>query len=47
MEAYNKSTAPLIGYYQKLGLLVPVSADGTPEEIYRRTVAALNEQAVG
>jgi adenylate kinase len=47
MGAYNKSTAPLIDYYEKLGLLVSVSADGTPEEIYRRTVAALNEQAVG
>lgn len=46
MEAYEKSTAPLIDFYRKKGLLVPISAEGTPEEIYQRSVAALNARAV-
>ncbi len=46
MEAYEKSTAPLIAFYRKQGLLVSISADGTPEQIYQRSVAALNARAV-
>jgi adenylate kinase len=46
MQAYETSTAPLIDYYQRRGLLVCVSAEGTPEEIYQRSVAALNARAV-
>jgi len=41
MDAYKKSTAPLTDYYRERGLLVSVSADGTPEEIFQRTVEAL------
>ncbi len=41
LEAYDRSTAPLIDFYQKLGLLLPVSAKGSPEEICERTVQAL------
>lgn len=41
MEAYERSTAPLIGFYQERGLLVDVAADGPPEQILTRTVAAL------
>lgn len=37
MEAYEKSTRPLIDFYQNRGLLVTIPADGTPEEIYQRT----------
>jgi len=37
MEAYGKSTRPLIDFYQKRGLLVSIQADGSPEEIYQRT----------
>ena len=37
MEAYEKSTRPLIDFYQKRGLLVSISAEGSPEEIYQRT----------
>lgn len=33
MAAYEKSTAPLADYYRKKGLLIPVLADGTPEQI--------------
>lgn len=42
MEAYTRSTAPLIEFYQDLGLLVPVAATGSPEEIYARTITALS-----
>ncbi|MFO1496873.1 MAG: nucleoside monophosphate kinase [Verrucomicrobiota bacterium] len=46
MQAYEKSTAPLIDYYRRQGLLVSIAAEGTPEEIYQRSVAALNARAV-
>jgi adenylate kinase len=46
MEAYERSTAPLIAYYQRQGLLVSISADGSPEQIYDRSVAALNARSV-
>lgn len=41
LEAYEKSTAPLIDFYSELGLLVRVAASGTPEEIYDRTAQRL------
>jgi len=37
MEAYEKSTRPLIDFYKKRGLLVTIKAEGSPEEIYQRT----------
>ncbi len=37
MEAYQHSTKPLIDFYQQRGLLVTISAAGSPEEIYKRT----------
>ncbi len=40
MEAYEKSTAPLAEFYRAKGLLVLIPADGTPEEIYERTIRA-------
>jgi adenylate kinase len=42
MEVYEKSTKPLIDYYSQLGTLVTISAEGTPEDIYQRTLDALN-----
>lgn len=42
MEVYEKSTRPLINYYSQRGLLITISAEGTPEEIYQRTLARLN-----
>jgi adenylate kinase len=42
MEAYEKSTKPLIDFYKKRGLLVTVIADGSPEEIYERTLKELD-----
>ncbi|HTX20248.1 MAG TPA: nucleoside monophosphate kinase [Candidatus Aquilonibacter sp.] len=37
MKAYEQSTQPLIEFYQKRGLLITIDAEGSPEEIYRRT----------
>jgi adenylate kinase len=45
MEAYEKSTSPLTGYYRRQGLLVSVSAEGAPEEILSRTLKALDHRA--
>ena len=42
MEVYEKSTTPLADFYAKRGLLVPIAAEGTPEEILARTLVALN-----
>jgi len=42
MEVYENSTRPLIDYYAQRGVLVTVSAEGGPEEIYQRTLGALN-----
>jgi len=41
MEAYQKSTAPLAEFYRQRGLLVSIDAEGTPEEIFARSVSAL------
>lgn len=45
MAAYQSSTAPLADYYRKLDLLVTVSAEGSPEEIYQRTLQTLEARA--
>ena len=37
MKAYLTSTRPLIDFYQQRDLLVSISAEGSPEEIYQRT----------
>jgi adenylate kinase len=42
MAAYQRSTKPLIDFYDQRGLLVTISAEGTPEEICGRTLEALN-----
>jgi adenylate kinase len=41
LQAYRSSTAPLIDFYWQAGLLFEVSAAGTPEEIYERTLPGL------
>jgi len=43
MEAYDRSTAPLIHFYKNLGLLLPVVAKGTPDEILARTMDGLEK----
>ena len=42
LEAYERSTAPLIQFYKNLGLLLPIAAKGSPEEIAARTMNKLN-----
>lgn len=42
METYERSTTPLIQFYSSLGLLMPVTADGSPEDIYARTISVLD-----
>jgi adenylate kinase family enzyme len=37
MKAYETSIRPLINFYKQRGLLISISADGPPEEIYQRT----------
>jgi adenylate kinase len=44
LEAYATSTAPLIHFYRKLGLLITVPATGSPETICDRTITALRER---
>lgn len=41
MEAYEKSNRPLMEHYARTGQLLSVSADGTPEAVYRRISGAL------
>ena len=41
MAAYESSTAPLTEYYRKRNLLVSVSAEGSAEDVCRRTMATL------
>jgi adenylate kinase len=45
MEAYEKSTKPLIDFYKKRGLLVTIVAGKVPEETYQRTMKALGVAA--
>ena len=41
MQAYEQSTAPLSAFYRKRKLLVSISAEGSPEEIFERTLQKL------
>jgi adenylate kinase len=41
LDVYAKSTAPLIEYYAKRGMLKNVDADGTPAEVRSRVFAGL------
>jgi adenylate kinase len=41
LDTYQRSTAPLIDFYREMGLLVPVPATGSAEEIYARTLSLL------
>jgi adenylate kinase len=44
MEAYERSTSPLAEFYRTRGLLVSISAEGTPEDIFGRTLRALKAE---
>jgi adenylate kinase len=42
---YAKQTQPLIEYYQKLGLLRRVDAEGSVEDVFARIERVLNSPA--
>jgi adenylate kinase len=44
MDAYRRSTTPLIEFYRQRDLLLTISAEGLPAEILQRTVDALGGQ---
>jgi adenylate kinase len=44
LAAYRESTEPLINFYRELGLLLTVSADGSPDEIFARTITSLEHK---
>jgi len=46
MDAYERSTKPLVDYYRGKGLLVCVAAEGSPEEIFARAHAALEQRGL-
>ena len=41
MEAYERSTTPLADFYRRRNLLLSIPADGSPEQIFKRTLDAL------
>jgi adenylate kinase len=43
LQAYEKSTAPVVEFYKKLCLLIEVEAKGSPEEICKRTMGKVQE----
>jgi adenylate kinase len=43
MAAYETSTAPLADFYRQRELLLPIQAEGSPEEIFERTLNSLNQ----
>jgi len=47
LEDYDRSTAPLIAFYQNLGVLMQVDASGSPDEICAKTLAGLDGRRVG
>ena len=47
MEAYEKSTAPLAEFYRQKGLLISVSGEGSPEEIFEHSLRALGVKSNG
>ena len=46
LEAYERSTAPLIDFYRDLGVLVEVSAKGSPDDIFENTFTQLEARRV-
>jgi len=46
LEAYERSTAPLIGFYRSLDLLVEVAAKGSADDIFESTFTQLEARRV-
>jgi adenylate kinase len=45
LKVYDRDTSPLIGFYDDLGLLVPIHAHGAVENITDEAIAALDSVA--
>jgi adenylate kinase len=41
LEVYQRTTAPLVRYYETRGLLRRIAGVGTPDEVYQRVLAAV------
>ncbi len=41
LDVYNEETSPLVGFYDELGLLVTISAQGSVDDVAARAIAAL------
>jgi adenylate kinase len=41
LHVYDRETAPLVGFYQDLGLLVTIEAQGSVEDVTARAISAL------
>ena len=46
LDNYHRETEPLIEHYRTQGVLVPVHADGSPNEVFAEIQAALEQVAV-
>jgi len=46
LDLYHRETEPLIEHYRTLGVLIPIRADGTPNEVFAEIQAALEQVAV-
>lgn len=44
MEVYRQQTAPLLDYYRFHGILTPVEAMGTPDEVFERIKTAVERR---
>ena len=45
LQVYREQTAPLLEHYRRLGLLTPIDATGTPEQVARRLELALESRS--
>jgi len=44
MEIYRKQTAPLLDYYRGQGKLISIDGMGTPDEVFARICAAVDQK---
>jgi adenylate kinase len=47
MEVYHQQTAPLLDYYRFKGILTPIDAMGTPDEVFERIKTAIGKRRAG
>jgi len=44
LKAYEDSTAPLADYYDRKGLLINISAEGSPDTVFGRTETLVDKR---